>query len=50
MPIASNGSVSLYYDRAGEGEPVVFVSEAGLGGWLWGWQHAAVAGPHEAVV
>ncbi|QCS40833.1 alpha/beta fold hydrolase [Natrinema versiforme] len=50
MPTASNGSVSLYYDRAGEGEPVVFVPEAGLGGWLWGWQHAAIVGPHEAVV
>ncbi|AFO55742.1 alpha/beta fold hydrolase [Natrinema sp. J7-2] len=50
MPTASNGAVSLYYDRAGEGDPVVFVPEAGLGGWLWGWQHAAVAGPHEAVV
>lgn len=50
MPTATNGAVSLYYDRAGEGEPVVFVPEAGLGGWLWGWQHAAVAGPYEAVV
>ncbi|MFB1064481.1 alpha/beta fold hydrolase [Natrinema sp. H-ect4] len=50
MSTATNGSVSLYYDRTGEGEPVVFVSEAGLGGWLWGWQHAAIAGPHEAVV
>ncbi|SEW26272.1 alpha/beta fold hydrolase [Natrinema salifodinae] len=50
MPVASNGSVSLYYDRTGEGDSVVFVPEAGLGGWLWGWQHAAVAGPHEAVV
>ena len=50
MPTASNGAISLYYDRAGEGDPVVFVPEAGLGGWLWGWQHAALAGPHEAVV
>ncbi|PCR89083.1 alpha/beta fold hydrolase [Natrinema ejinorense] len=50
MPTASNDGVSLYYDRAGEGESVVFVPEAGLGGWLWGWQHAAVAGPHEVVV
>ncbi|WP_408960032.1 alpha/beta fold hydrolase [Natrinema sp. 74] len=50
MPTASNGNVSLYYDRAGEGDPVVFVPEASLGGWLWGWQHAAVAGPYEAVV
>ena len=50
MPTATNGSVSLYYDRAGEGDPVVFVPEAGLGGWLWGWQHAALAGPYETVV
>lgn len=50
MPTATNGNTSLYYDRAGEGEPVVFVPDAGLGGWLWGWQHAAIAGPHEAVV
>ncbi|QRV17017.1 alpha/beta fold hydrolase [Haloterrigena salifodinae] len=50
MPTASNDGVSLYYDRAGEGDPVVFVPEAGLGGWCWGWQHAAVAGPYEAVV
>ncbi|ELY55629.1 alpha/beta fold hydrolase [Natronolimnohabitans innermongolicus] len=54
MPTATNGAISLYYDRAGEGNeraaPVVFVTEAGLGGWLWGWQHAALAGPHEVVV
>ncbi|QLG49792.1 alpha/beta fold hydrolase [Natrinema halophilum] len=50
MPTASNGTVSLYYDRDGEGAPVVFVSEAGLGGWLWGWQHAALAGPYDVVV
>ena len=50
MPTATNDGVSLYYDRQGEGEPVVFVPGAGLGGWLWGWQHAAVAGPYEAVV
>ncbi|APX97650.1 alpha/beta fold hydrolase [Natronorubrum daqingense] len=50
MPTATNGSVSLHYDREGEGQSVVFVSEAGLGGWLWGWQHAALAGPSETVV
>ncbi len=50
MPTATNGSVSLYYDRAGTGEPIVFVSEAGFGGWLWGWQHAALAGPYESIV
>ncbi|NKE36929.1 alpha/beta fold hydrolase [Natronococcus sp. JC468] len=52
MSTVSNGSVSLYYRREGEGdgEPVVFVSEAGLGGWSWGWQHAALTGPYETVV
>ncbi|RKD93768.1 alpha/beta fold hydrolase [Halopiger aswanensis] len=50
MPTATNGSVSLYYDREGDGPTVVFVPDAGLGGWSWGWQHAAVAGPYEAVV
>lgn len=54
MPTASNGSVSLYYRREGDGErgdvPVVFVPEAGLGGWSWGWQHAALTGPYETVV
>ncbi|WP_306054749.1 alpha/beta fold hydrolase [Natronococcus wangiae] len=50
MPTAPNGSVSLYYHREGEGDPVVFVPEAGLGGWSWGWQHAALTGPYETVV
>ena len=50
MPTVENGTVSLHYDTDGDGDPVVFVSEAGLGGWSWGWQHAAVAGPYEAVV
>ncbi len=50
MPTATNGDVSLYYDRQGSGDPVVFIPEAGLGGWSWGWQHRAVAGPHEAIV
>ncbi|WP_207586276.1 alpha/beta fold hydrolase [Halomontanus rarus] len=54
MPTASNGDVSLYYRVDGDGSesstPVVFVSEAGLGGWSWGWQHAALTGPFETVV
>ncbi|ELY59524.1 alpha/beta hydrolase fold protein [Natronococcus amylolyticus DSM 10524] len=54
MSTVSNDGVSLYYRREGEngdkGEPVVFVPEAGLGGWSWGWQHAALTGPSETVV
>ncbi|RQH00940.1 alpha/beta fold hydrolase [Natrarchaeobius oligotrophus] len=52
MPTATNGDVSLYYERDGDpdAESIVFVPEAGLGGWLWGWQHAGLAGPFETVV
>jgi pimeloyl-ACP methyl ester carboxylesterase len=32
------------------GRPVVFVGDAGYGGWQWGWQAPAVAGPRPAVV
>ncbi len=50
MPTADNNGVSLYYDTAGSGEPVAFIAETGLGGWSWGWQHAALAGPYECLV
>lgn len=50
MPTADNDGVSLYYDTAGSGESVAFIAEAGLGGWSWGWQHAALAGPYECLV
>ena len=59
MPIASNGDTALYYQLDGDGsrdsadgtvDTVVFVSEAGLGGWSWGWQHAAFTGPFETLV
>ncbi|WP_165351507.1 alpha/beta fold hydrolase [Halogeometricum borinquense] len=50
MPVASNDGVSCYYERDGDGDPVVFVGDAGYGAWQWGWQHAAVAGPYESVV
>lgn len=46
---ASDG-VSLYYDVSGDGETVVFVGDAGLGAWQWGWQHSRVAGPYRAIV
>ena len=50
MPRARNGSVSLYYECVGDGEPVVFLPEAGLGAWSWGWQHDAIAGPYASIV
>ncbi|MFP9060285.1 alpha/beta fold hydrolase [Natrialbaceae archaeon A-chndr2] len=52
MPTVSNRGASIYYatDGDAEGPPVVFVADAGLGGWSWGWQHAALAGPFETVV
>lgn len=50
MPTVSSDDVSLHYEVAGSGPPVVFVNEAGFGGWSWGWQHRAVCGPYESVV
>ncbi|MDG5778241.1 alpha/beta hydrolase [Haloarculaceae archaeon H-GB2-1] len=49
MPTATNRGVDLYYDVAGDGETVAFVNDVGYGAWLWGWQHAALAGPHETL-
>ncbi|WP_158058312.1 alpha/beta fold hydrolase [Halorussus halophilus] len=53
MPTATSDGVDIYYETAGEGladdTPVVLVPDAGYGAWLWGWQHAALAGPHEVV-
>lgn len=50
MPYANNDGVSLYYETAGSGDPVLFCGDVGFGAWQWGWQHAAVVGPHEAIV
>jgi pimeloyl-ACP methyl ester carboxylesterase len=50
MATATSGGTTLYYEAEGDGDPVVFVGDAGFGAWQWGWQHAAVAGPYEAVV
>lgn len=46
MPTATaEDGVELFYDAAGEGETVVLLNDVGFGAWLWGWQHAALAGP-----
>jgi len=50
MPTATREGVTLYYELDGDGDPVAFVAEAGLGAWSWGWQHRAVAGPRCALV
>ncbi|MFC3960092.1 alpha/beta fold hydrolase [Halovivax cerinus] len=50
MQTVSTDGTTLHYAVDGEGPPVVFVTEAGLGGWSWGWQHRAVAGPYRSVV
>ncbi len=50
MPTATAADgTELFYDTAGEGETVVFINDVGFGAWLWGWQHAALAGPFQAV-
>lgn len=50
MPTTSNDGVSLYYEADAHGEPVLCCGDIGLGAWQWGWQHAALAGPHELLV
>jgi len=50
MPTVDNDGVRLRYDTTGSGPTVVFVNDVGFGAWLWSYQHAAVAGPYEAVV
>lgn len=50
MPTARTDDVALYYETAGSGEPVVFVEDVGFGAWMWGWQHAALAGPFRTAV
>ncbi len=54
MPYANNGNVSIRYevDAASAGDPdeaVVFCGDVGLGAWQFGWQHAALAGPHTVI-
>lgn len=50
MPTASASGVDCYYETAGDGPTVAFVNDVGYGGWLWSWQHAALAGPYETLV
>ena len=46
MPRASRNGVSLHYehvsDTDGDGEPVVFVQNLGVGRWSWRWQREAL--------
>jgi 3-oxoadipate enol-lactonase len=49
VPGATNDGVELYYETAGAGRPVIFVSDLGCGAWLWSWQAPALAGPHETI-
>ena len=54
MPYANNAGVSIRYavDAPNVGDPdeaVVFCGDVGLGAWQFGWQHAALAGPHTVI-
>lgn len=51
MPTTSApDGTSLFYEVDGAGETVVFVGEACLGAWQWGWQQPKLAGPYRTVV
>lgn len=49
MPHANADGVSIHYEVDGDGPPVVFCGDVGLGAWQFGWQHGAVAGPFTAI-
>ncbi|WP_200530437.1 alpha/beta hydrolase [Halorubrum sp. LN27] len=54
MPRANNAGVEIRYevDAPDAGDPdeaVVFCGDVGLGAWQFGWQHAALAGPHTVI-
>jgi pimeloyl-ACP methyl ester carboxylesterase len=49
MPRVERDWGNCYYETEGEGETVAFVGDLGYGAWQWAWQHAAVAGPFEAL-
>ncbi len=52
MPTVDSAGVELYYETAGDAAApaVVFVGDAGLGAWQWGWQQPAVAGRFRTLV
>ena len=49
MPWATRGGVSIYYEREGEGDPVVFVQGLGYGRWMWRWQRDGLADDYEVI-
>ncbi|OYR78676.1 alpha/beta hydrolase, partial [Halorubrum sp. E3] len=54
MPYATNAGTEIRYevDAPDAGDPdeaVVFCGDVGLGAWQFGWQHAALAGPHTVI-
>jgi pimeloyl-ACP methyl ester carboxylesterase len=52
MPTVTTDGTTLYYELAGdsEGPTVVFVPDAGVGPWLWGWQAPSLTGPYRTLV
>ncbi|WP_336001503.1 alpha/beta fold hydrolase [Halorientalis halophila] len=50
MPTATNGDVDLFYETAGDGPTVAFVTPAGYGAWCWSWLVEELAGPFETLV
>ncbi|WP_254536370.1 alpha/beta fold hydrolase [Halomarina litorea] len=49
MPTARSDGVDIRYETTGDGPAVLFLNDVGYGAWLWGWQHAALAGPFETL-
>ncbi|MES3518139.1 MAG: alpha/beta hydrolase [Natronomonas sp.] len=52
MPRVTVDGATVRYETGGTPaeEAVVFLPEAGIGPWLWGWQTPALTGPHRTLV
>ena len=52
MPTVTADGTALQYEVAGEADrpTLVFVADAGVGPWAWGWQAPRLAGPYRTVV
>jgi len=49
MPRASRDGVSIFYEREGEGDPVVLIQGLSFGRWMWRWQREALRGEYEVI-
>lgn len=50
MPRVRRNGGALYYETTGQGDPVVFTGDVGVGAWVWSWQASSLAGRYQPIV